>query len=67
MKGGALTYGDVEPPLKSRGATPETLALLKALFEACEASHYAGGGAGAAADIAGRVRACADALEKEIG
>lgn len=67
MKGGALTYGDVEPPLRARGATAETLALLKSLFEACEASHYAGGGASVAADLAERIRACADALEKEVG
>jgi hypothetical protein len=63
----ALTYGDVEQPLRKQGASEASLAELKHLFDECEAHHYAGGGDAAGADIATRMMACADALEKEIG
>lgn len=64
---GALTYADVERPLRAQGASDASLTTLKSIFDECEAHHYAGGGGGSAADIVARVMACADALEKEIG
>lgn len=63
----ALTYGDVERPLRAQGASDASLEALKGLFDECEAHHYAGGGGTAAAEVAARVMACADVLEKEIG
>jgi len=39
---GALTYRDVEGLLRAREVSPEALDELQALFEACEAGHYAG-------------------------
>jgi hypothetical protein len=44
MTGDALTFGDVQEPLKSRGVGDELLDELKDLFARCEESRYAGGG-----------------------
>ena len=44
MTGDALTFGDVQEPLKSRGVGSELLDELKDLFARCEESRYAGGG-----------------------
>ncbi len=64
----ALTFGDVDRPLRNQGATDDTLDMLKRIFDECEAHHYAGGGGGGpVAEVAGRMLECADALEKEIG
>jgi len=65
----ALTYADAEPLLRGRGAAEDSLAELKAIFEACEAHRYAGG-AGAPAeneDFVARVRACGRSLNRELG
>ena len=64
---GALTYADVEPPLRAQGASDATLELLKRILDECEAHHYAGAGGIPAAEVAAHVLECADALEKEIG
>jgi len=68
MTGGALTFKDVEAPLKQRGVSEESLASLKELFEQCERYQYAGGHglAGDAAALLERALAVAKALEKEV-
>jgi len=43
LTSGALTYRDVEPPLQSSGVGESQLAELEQLFNAGEASRYAGG------------------------
>ena len=43
----ALTYGDVDSPLRQRGVDANSLAALDALFRECEAGHYAGTGVAA--------------------
>jgi hypothetical protein len=63
----ALTYADVERPLRAQGAGDASLEMLKRIFEECEASHYAGAGGMPVAEIAVHMLECADALEKEIG
>ncbi|MBN2442471.1 MAG: BatD family protein [Spirochaetales bacterium] len=40
---GSLTFKDIEEPLKAHNIPEDTLKTLKSIFEACEASHYAGG------------------------
>jgi hypothetical protein len=40
---GALTYRDVAQPLESQGIPGDSLAAIKAVFDQCEASRYAGG------------------------
>jgi len=64
----SLTYRDVEAPLRQRGLDEETLAETKALFEACEAGHYAGPGNESQGDgpVAARALALADSLEKAL-
>lgn len=63
----ALTYADVERPLRAQGASEACLESLKRIFDECEAHHYAGAGGIPAAEVATHVLECADALEKEIG
>lgn len=63
----ALTFADVERPLRAQGASETTLETLKQIFDECEAHHYAGGGGNLAAEVSARMLECADALEKEIG
>ena len=43
MTGEALTFGDVDRPLRSRGVADDLLEELKELFSRCEESRYAGG------------------------
>ncbi|MEZ5323748.1 MAG: BatD family protein [Verrucomicrobiales bacterium] len=40
---GALTFRDVAQPLESQGIPSETMTAIKAVFDHCEASRYAGG------------------------
>jgi hypothetical protein len=63
----ALTFADVERPLRAQGASDATLETLKQIFDECEAHHYAGGGGNPAVEVSARMLECADALEKEIG
>ncbi len=63
----ALTFGDVERPLRAQGASDATLESLKGIFDECEAHHYAGGGGNPTVEVSPRMLECADALEKEIG
>lgn len=63
----ALTYADVERPLRAQGASDASLEMLKRIFDECEAHHYAGAGGTPVVEVAAHVLACADALEKEIG
>ncbi len=52
----SLTYVDVAPELRRRGASEETLAKLERVFNSFEASRYAGGaGADLTAAEAGRL------------
>jgi len=43
MTGDALTFGDVQEPLRSRGVDDAMLNELKDLFTRCEESRYSGG------------------------
>jgi len=63
----ALTYADVEQPLRTQGASDASLETLKRIFDECEAHHYAGAGGIPATVVADHMLECADALEKEIG
>lgn len=67
LRASALTFRDVEQPLRGQGASDATLERLKMVFDECDAHHYAGGGGTSVAEIAARTLECADALEKEIG
>jgi hypothetical protein len=42
VRGGALTFADARDPLRSRGASQETVDALRGLLERCEAGRYAG-------------------------
>jgi len=67
VPGAALTFRDVEAPLRERGVDPQALERLQALFEQCEAGRYAGA-APAAADkpLDDRARAIAKDLERSL-
>jgi hypothetical protein len=47
VPGAALTWRDVEGPLRERGVGPEPLDALQKLFAECEAGRYTGGAAAA--------------------
>ncbi|MBI1353882.1 MAG: hypothetical protein GC160_06010 [Acidobacteria bacterium] len=66
---GALTFADVRGPLAARGLEPSALDDLRAVFEACEASRYAGGvlGADSAASVRDKTRRALAAIEKTLG
>ena len=63
MTGDALTFGDVQEPLKSRGVGDELLDELKDLFARCEESRYAGGGSLDGATACRRARELVKKLE----
>lgn len=65
---GALTFADVQADLSHRGVDEETLSALKALFDQCEASRYAGGtGAPGDADTAVRqASSVVKSLERQL-
>jgi len=42
LPSGAMTYRDIESPLRQRDVSAESLATLEAIFRECEAGHYAG-------------------------
>ncbi len=66
MTGDALTFGDVQEPLKSRGVGDELLDELKDLFTRCEESRYAGGGSLDGATACRRARELVKRLEGVI-
>ena len=65
---GALTFADVAGVLQQRGATEETIAELRLLFEQCEAGRYAGGmqAVGEPSKMAERARRAAARLERDL-
>jgi hypothetical protein len=63
MTGDALTFGDVQEPLTSRGVGNELLDELKDLFARCEESRYAGGGSLDGATACRRARELVRKLE----
>ena len=63
MTGDALTFGDVQEPLTSRGVGNELLDELKDLFSRCEESRYAGGGSLDGATACRRARELVRKLE----
>lgn len=67
VPGGALTFRDVAEPLKTRGATGESLDAIKNVFDQCEASRYAGGAtADDTAALSAQVSEIAQNLERRL-
>lgn len=64
---GALTYRDVEPALKARGAAPQILEDVLGVFEACERSRYAGVNAGDVAELARKSQSIVERIEAAKG
>ena len=60
---GALTYADVEPDLQKRKLSDEDLKELKSLFDACEASRYAGDSATDVKSLVDKAGALAEKIE----
>ncbi len=58
----ALTFNDAGERLEQAGVSSQVLARLRELMHACEASRY-GGGAAAAAGVAGLVDQCLEIVE----
>jgi len=67
LSAGALTCRDVEEALRGRDVAEETLREIRRIFEAAEASRYAGGAAADGADLAARSRAVVEELEAGKG
>lgn len=69
LTSGALLFSDVEALLREQGVDDADRAILKDLFQACEAGRYAGGGTAAGqsgADLATAAQRILDALEKKL-
>jgi hypothetical protein len=68
MAAGALTYADVERPLRERGVGAETLKVLRQLFERCIAGRYAGsaGSEAATGDLAREAERTVNQLEEVL-
>ncbi|NIP92202.1 MAG: protein BatD, partial [Akkermansiaceae bacterium] len=67
MTSDALTYRDVEGPLRDRGVGEEALAQIKELFVAGEASRFAGGsGERDLGEVRDRAKALVAELEKAL-
>ena len=63
MTGDALTFGDVQEPLRRQGVDDALLGELKDLFARCEESRYAGGGSLDGATACRRARELVKKLE----
>ena len=63
MTGDALTFGDVQEPLRRQGVDDALLGELKDLFVRCEESRYAGGGSLDGATACRRARELVKKLE----
>lgn len=68
LPAGALTFKDIDEPLKKKGVSAETISEIGEIFEQCEASRYSGGGSSEDVEqLRGRSATIAADVEKAFG